>query len=187
MSPDPKYHNTALAVSAYQKWNFRLFYFHTTFFESFCFADTEKQLDSGCPSRKREEGGEGDREGEGCVPALCLHPAAASLHSSSERTTLSMALTASRTLLALFVTFCAPECGWTGKRCVFFSLCRLAFGWVIFSFCSCSWMDCKKLECGNSCCSLACICVTYVSQSQSWKTWLCVCVHMLENMSLNFS
>lgn len=35
-----------------------------------------------------------------------------------------MAMAASKTLLALFVTFCAPGCGWTGKTFIYFFLSR---------------------------------------------------------------
>lgn len=56
------------------------------------------------------EGGEG-RAGasQPSASSWCVAP-------PQQRATFTMALAASRTLLALFVTFCAPRCGWTGKE-----------------------------------------------------------------------
>ena len=58
-----------------------------------------------------EAEGRGGRAGAGAsqpsASSCCVAP-------QHRRATLTMALGASRTLLTLFVTFCAPGCGWTG-------------------------------------------------------------------------
>lgn len=65
------------------------------------------------PIRREEEE---EEEGRAAVSQPSASIQLVRRRAQQQRATLTMALAASRTLLALFLTFCAPGCGLTGKE-----------------------------------------------------------------------